>query len=109
MWQRDGLNPPDSVREATAAYLEAEDALAAWLDEGCERDPQGWETTSALFASWKAWCERSNGFAGNTVRFRENLEVRGFTYHHSRTARCFLGLTLKAAADDIPYRGQRPW
>ena len=28
------------VTDATAAYLEAEDALAAWIDDCCERDPR---------------------------------------------------------------------
>src|SRR5438045_600946 len=32
-WQRDRLTPPGIVREATAAYLAAEDAIAQWLDE----------------------------------------------------------------------------
>jgi P4 family phage/plasmid primase-like protien len=32
-WQRDKLSPPKVVADATLAYLEAEDAIAAWLDE----------------------------------------------------------------------------
>ncbi len=36
--QREGLKPPQAVLDATAAYLEAEDAIAAWIDERCERD-----------------------------------------------------------------------
>ncbi len=30
-----GLAPPEAVRAATAAYLEAEDALMAWVEECC--------------------------------------------------------------------------
>src|SRR5215212_1033436 len=36
-WQHIGLAPPEVVTTATAAYLEAEDALAAWLDDCCTR------------------------------------------------------------------------
>ena len=36
----EGLRPPKAVKDATAAYLEAEDALAAWIEEACERDQQ---------------------------------------------------------------------
>jgi putative DNA primase/helicase len=32
-WQREGLKPPKTVTAATAAYLEAQDSMAAWLDE----------------------------------------------------------------------------
>src|SRR3982074_787110 len=37
-WRRLGLNAPGVVRDATEAYLAAEDALALWLDECCCRD-----------------------------------------------------------------------
>ena len=35
-WQERGLAPPEVVTAATAAYLEAQDSIAAWLDECCE-------------------------------------------------------------------------
>ena len=41
-WQAKGLQPPEIVKEATALYFEAEDAIAAWIEECCERDPQAW-------------------------------------------------------------------
>lgn len=37
-WQQKGLCPPQAVVDATAAYLDAEDALSAWIDECCLRD-----------------------------------------------------------------------
>ena len=37
-WQRDGLAAPKAVTSATAAYLEAEDAVAAWIKERCEEE-----------------------------------------------------------------------
>jgi putative DNA primase/helicase len=47
-WQKKGLSPPKLVREATEAYLLAEDTLAAWIDEKCERDPKAWASSSEL-------------------------------------------------------------
>jgi putative DNA primase/helicase len=41
-WQAECLRPPAAVVEATDAYLTAEDAMAAWLDEKCERDQNAW-------------------------------------------------------------------
>ena len=40
-WQRDGLAPPPAVLNATAEYLEAEDAIQRWIDDACERNPSG--------------------------------------------------------------------
>lgn len=96
-WQARGLAPPVAVTSATAAYLEAEDAIAAWIDECCERDPAAWERSAVLFGSWTAWAERSGEPKGDTKRFRDKLEARGFIHkreaHTGRTG--YGGLRLQ--------------
>lgn len=96
-WQRDGLAAPKSVTEATAAYMEGQDAVAAWIEETCERDPNAWERSMSLFANWRAWAERSGEFAGDIKRFRDRLEARGiFTKREPGTGqRGFQGVRLK--------------
>jgi putative DNA primase/helicase len=37
-WQSEGLAAPEAVTAATAEYLNSEDAIAAWIEERCERD-----------------------------------------------------------------------
>jgi putative DNA primase/helicase len=76
-WQRDGLCPPESVRSATAAYLEAEDALAAWIEDAGERDPGVWESTQDLYRSWKSWADRAGEHPGTMRKFSQRLEDRG--------------------------------
>jgi putative DNA primase/helicase len=76
-WQTIGLAPPPIVRDATAAYLEAEDALAAWIEDAGEIDPSAWESSQALFRSWKSWCERTGEHAGSLKKFSQRLEDRG--------------------------------
>jgi putative DNA primase/helicase len=76
-WQAEGLNPPQAVLDATSAYLEAEDATAAWMDERCEVKATYWESSAALFASWKAWAELAGEFVGSQKQFGEKLEARG--------------------------------
>jgi putative DNA primase/helicase len=98
-WQRNGLSPPPIVIEATAVYLEAEDALAAWIEEACDVDAQAWETSAELFASWKAWAEQAGEFGGSTRRFAQAFESRGFPARRTRTARGFEGLKLKAMSN----------
>jgi putative DNA primase/helicase len=79
-WQRNGLAPPACVTDATEAYLEAEDALKIWIDEWGERDANCWMKTQTLFASWKAWCEKSGEYTGNMKRFAQRLETYGAAY-----------------------------
>ena len=48
LWRERGLEPPSAVRNATEAYLEAEDSFSAWFEEKCEQNPKGWETSIDL-------------------------------------------------------------
>jgi putative DNA primase/helicase len=95
-WQQHGLAPPQIVMEATAAYLEAEDATAAWIADCTEIDPNHWEKRTDLFASWTAWAQRTGEYAGSQKRFVERIENRpGMTPRRQRTGeRGFCGLRL---------------
>ena len=77
-WQERGLQPPESVRDATAEYLDAEDALALWIEECCVEGRTYTATTSDLFVSWKTWCDRTGEFAGSMKRFSQNLQDREY-------------------------------
>lgn len=94
-WQRDGLAPPAVVRAATAEYLEAEDALSSWMDDKCDRAPQGKETSTDLFLSWKNWADAAGEPSGTQRRFSQKLEDRGFEKTKDRHGRSFLGLRLR--------------
>ena len=98
-WQQIGLAPPAVVASATNAYLEDEDAFAAWIDEYCICDRQAWEKTTTLYAGWKAWCDRNGEFAGTVRRFSQTLQQRGTAYHTTyerdrQRGRGFRGLRL---------------
>jgi putative DNA primase/helicase len=77
-WQRVGLLPPEAVRAATDEYLSAEDAVSLWLEECVDLEPNAWESTGSLFASWRRWTERSGEFTGTQKRFAQILQERGF-------------------------------
>jgi putative DNA primase/helicase len=102
-WQREGLNPPAAVLDATAEYLAAEDSTAAWIAERCALDTNGWETSAALFASWKAWAELNGEFVGNRKQFAEKLECRGLRPRtlNKKGGRGFQGIRLNDTG--------RPW
>jgi putative DNA primase/helicase len=93
-WQERGLAPPEIVTKATAAYLEAEDALAAWIEEVGQRDPNAWEKSSDLFASWAAWATKAGEYVGPMKRFLGVFETKGFTYERRRDGRGYRGLRL---------------
>jgi putative DNA primase/helicase len=95
-WQEHKLAPPDSVATATAAYLESEDAVAAWIDDCPDRDPNAWESSNSLFASWMTWANKTGEYVGSQKRFVQALETRGLTFSRRNKGRGFLGLGLRS-------------
>jgi len=96
-WQARGLNPPASVRDATEAYMAAEDGLAQWLDARCVQVPNAVGTAARLFADWKTWAESAGEYVGSQKRFSQTLEERGFKRTRvSGVGRGFQGIGLRA-------------
>jgi hypothetical protein len=56
--------------------LEAEDAMAAWIDEAGERRADIFESSTALYRSWKSWADRAGEHAGSLKKFSQRLEDR---------------------------------
>jgi putative DNA primase/helicase len=96
-WQAEGLNPPSTVRDATEAYLDAEDLIGEWIGRECEQGKSYETTIKALFKSWKQFAEAADEFVGSSRAMAEELEKRGYQRHRIGNARDkgFLGLKLK--------------
>jgi putative DNA primase/helicase len=77
-WQRHGLRPPQAVMAATENYLEAEDAMATWIEECCETGPNESDSIANLWAGWKTWAEGAGEFVGNKRKLGQKLEDKGF-------------------------------
>jgi putative DNA primase/helicase len=77
-WQAMGLAPPASVLAATDDYFSEQDVVGQWLEDCTHADPRAFTRASALFASWRAWCEERNLPARSTVRMMTALVERGF-------------------------------
>jgi putative DNA primase/helicase len=96
-WQQRGLNPPAVITEATEAYLQAEDSMAAWMDEAGVRDPSAWERSTDLFTSWSAWATKAGEFVGTLKRFTQSFEDKGFVRQPRRDGKGFLGFRLTSS------------
>jgi len=94
-WQREKLAPPQAVTAATAGYMEAEDTIASWIGDRCERDPVAWTSSTELFGSWVAWANAAGERAGSQKRLTQTLESHGFRRHKTRYAQGFYGLRVR--------------
>ena len=105
-WQRLGLAPPPAVREATDAYLAAEDLLGTWITECCDVGRLRAAPVVDLFQSWKAWAARSGEHEGTLKRFVQGLEKRGMDRERNMAQRSMRGLALKPVAGAAGEQGQ---
>jgi putative DNA primase/helicase len=106
-WQEHRLSPPKAVAEATNAYLDAEDALAAWVEEACDKSPDAWASATTLFGSWTEWATRAGEFVGTQRRFTQALEAHGFQPHRKTNGRGFYGLAIRPSMTRPTYAEMR--
>jgi P4 family phage/plasmid primase-like protien len=96
-WQREGLQAPAEVRQATRAYRAEMDVLAAFLADCCLRAEDEEAFAGELWGAWKRWCEETGEQAGSQKRFGGRLAERGFLNHRdSKTGRkVWSGVSLR--------------
>ena len=102
-WLERGLAPPQIVTEATAEYLQNEDALSAWMDECCERDPKAKALATELFESYSQWANRAGEQATSLKKFSQKLLDRGFERQREMTGRYYLRIRLKSTGRGESY------
>ncbi|NBC37751.1 hypothetical protein GTZ99_14440 [Novosphingobium sp. FSY-8] len=94
-WQREGLNPPQSVRLASEEYFETQDIFGQWLTEKCELAVTARGKPDPLFQSWAAYAQKVGFAPGDTRAFADSLKARGFGKQRSNGQKYYTGLALK--------------
>jgi putative DNA primase/helicase len=95
-WQRDGLETPAAVAEATACYRAEQDELGHWIAEECVVVSDAWAPTTELYESYAKWCERTRRPAWTRDTFRERLIERDGIVERRRTqSRGLQGIGLR--------------
>jgi putative DNA primase/helicase len=83
MWQREGLNPPECVRAATAEYRNDSDLVGQFLEERCALG--GSVDAGQLYQEYAAWSTAEQGErAMSKQKFGHRLSDRGIKPGHRR-------------------------
>ena len=61
LYQREGINPPKDITEATEKYRRGEDLLADFIDECCVREPGARSKSSVLYSRFVDWYHENVG------------------------------------------------
>lgn len=104
-WQRDGLQSPDAVRQATDSYRSDMDVLSAFLVDCCILKRGIRTKANDLFKAWQGWCEQSGEYAGNQRKFGQSLKERGFEKERLETGwhYCGIGILLNEHEPSEPF------
>lgn len=101
-WQRDGLQQPRAVRDATDEYLSSEDGLGTWIDERCVTGPDKWAARDALFASWVRWADAAHEFVGTRKQFYEAMRNAEYREMKRDGVRGFAGVEIAPPTSSSP-------
>lgn len=88
LWQRDGLTPPDQVKEATQNYRNEMDTMARFIEEKCFVSAAVSVRFSDLRLAYEQWCVANGLTAEGGRKFGASLTDRGFESYagHSNVA-----------------------
>ena len=79
--------------------MDAEDSISTWLCECCSWDPNAWESSTALFASWSVWARQAGEAIGSQKAFVQTLENgRGLKAARKKISSGFQGASLNPTA-----------
>ena len=98
-WQRDGLQRPRAVLDATAEYFAEQDVLVQWVEECCDQSPDWGDTSTVLFASWRSYALSRAEDPRTGKWFATMLERQGFVRVRDCKqfrGRGFLGIRVKS-------------
>jgi len=98
-WQREGLDPPSIVRDASDGLIEDQDWMGIWLGDCCDvSDPAARCPSKVLYESYRRWAEDRGDRPVTQTMFGEKLAARGFRGERSSTMRSRAGITLRSSA-----------
>lgn len=83
-WYQYGLSDPPEVLQATEDYRADQDWLATWLDAFVTVEPDCHESSSAIYKSFKTWCEAQGARVISNKTLSTMLKDRGFQSRKNR-------------------------
>jgi len=102
VWQERGLEMPEEVRDATAAYRRDEDLLADFLAERCIVDPMASVAAADLRAAYVDWAEKVGEKPLSQKSLGGHLKECGFEQVRTGTLRGWVGVRLRRPMESIP-------
>ena len=95
LWQKEGLEPPDSVKAAVDEYRAETDIIGEFVDECCVVDPAAKTLFGDLYTAYENWLSKNGVYFPDKKEFAQALEEHGFTSSRSKGKRYRSGIRIK--------------
>ncbi len=97
-WQKEGLEFPPEVREATQEYRSETDILPQFLADSCTLDKAARVPSRNLYEAYKSWAVENTDEILTPKAFGLMLKTAGFKASKSNSVRYWNGLRLKSTS-----------
>lgn len=100
-WQRDGLQEPEAVKQATQEYRSEMEIFGQFVEDRLIEEPEQWATTAEIYSAY----EDHNRASGNRYPYGQRrvtsmLRSRGHAPGRRRGKRGWLGVGIRKARRD---------
>lgn len=96
---RGGYADTDATRAAAAQFARSSDRVRLFLAETCTATPDDWETRSAVWDAFVAWCQDNRRQPLGKHKFFDLIRTAGHADAIRNGTRGFGGITLRPTAD----------
>lgn len=94
LWQREGLEQPDAVKQATAEYRSEMDVISAFIADCCVvTNDLRRERAKDMFSAYAKWAKENNEFEMKSTKFGREMANR-FKKTHDREGAAYIGVQL---------------
>lgn len=93
-WQKEGLNPPEKVKKATAEYRQTQDTLSEFFSDCCFFDSKTRARASDLYSIYLEWCKKSGELHKSNKDFSKALIERGLERKSTYAGNFYYGIGL---------------
>ena len=94
-WQKEGLNPPETVLAATKDYQDSEDTIKTFISEKCIEGAGRSCRAAALYAAYKAWQEGNGERAMTATKFGKIIS-EAYDFDKDMNGKFYIGLEICA-------------
>ena len=83
LYQTEGLESPQSIKDATDEYQQASDIIGSFIDEACLVTDSVSVSMKELYGVYKVWCDANNEYCVKKRKHTEAMRERGFINERS--------------------------